>query len=109
MTDRQAGWPTKEARDQETKPTHAVAIAAPNPKGAADATRVTIAATNAEEKGMAALLEMHPKLGGAATSNQPTRTGELRAQTGRGPGPAPRTGPHRNQRRDAADLHVGGE
>ena len=45
-----------------------MSVTATGPDGAADTIGVTVAVTNAEEKGMAALLGMHPRVGAAATS-----------------------------------------
>ena len=69
-------------------------VTATGQDGATDTIRVTFAVTNVDDKGMVTLLEMHPRSGAAATSipADPDRAAS-RAQPGRGPGPAPQTGP----------------
>ena len=77
--------------------------------GAADVTRVIVAVTNAEDKGMAAPLEMHPRFGEAATSNQRTRTARhghsLAGDRVRRPG----RGRHGHQQGNAGELDVDGD
>ena len=88
-----------------------MSVTATGPDGAADTIGVTVAVTNAEEKGMAALLGMHPRFGAAATSipADPDSgvTGTTR-QGGRVRRPR-RRGLHRHQRDNVGELHVGGD
>ena len=111
LSDRQASWATSDALDWETESNHTVTVTvtATGPDGAADPIRVTVPVTKLDEKGMAALLEMHPGSAGGQPPTQPTWTAASPAQPGRRPVRRPRRGLHGHQQGNASELHVGGD
>ena len=85
-------------------------VTATGPDGAADPIRVTVPVTKVDEKGMVTLLEMHPRVGAAATSIPADPESGVTGTTWQGARVRrPRRGRHGHQRNDAGERRVGGE